>query len=124
MTGTTNAEDAGVASVPQPSHEQLSVPVGDTKDMKQAGSVPGVREELTGWGRTAPTVAQVLRPETREQVAEAVAQAGPRGIIARGLGRSYGDPAQNGGGRVLDLTGMDRILDVDLEHGLAVVEPG
>lgn len=82
------------------------------------------REQLTGWGRTAPSVAEVLRPRSGEEVAEAVATAGPRGVVARGLGRSYGDPAQNGGGRVLDLTSMNRILDVDLERGTAVVEPG
>lgn len=82
------------------------------------------REQLTGWGRTAPSVAEVLYPRSAQEAAEAVATAGPRGVVARGLGRSYGDPAQNGGGRVLDLTSMNRILDVDLERGIAVVEPG
>jgi decaprenylphospho-beta-D-ribofuranose 2-oxidase len=82
------------------------------------------REKLTGWGRTAPSVAQVVRPGTREQVAEAVAGAGPRGAVARGLGRSYGDPAQNAGGLVVDLTAMNRILGVDLDQGTVEVEPG
>lgn len=82
------------------------------------------RERLSGWGRTSASVAEVLRPSTREEVAESVATAGPRGIVARGLGRSYGDPAQNGGGRVLDLTGMNRILNVDLDNGVVVAEPG
>ena len=47
-----------------------------------------------------------------------------RGVIARGLGRSYGDPAQNAGGTVLSLLAMDRVLSVDARTGLVEVEAG
>jgi decaprenylphospho-beta-D-ribofuranose 2-oxidase len=82
------------------------------------------RVSLNGWGRTAPTFADVVRPTDRDQVATALGRRTSRGVIARGLGRSYGDPAQNGGGTVLDMTGLDRILDVDLERGLVTCEAG
>jgi decaprenylphospho-beta-D-ribofuranose 2-oxidase len=55
---------------------------------------------LHGWGRTSPVVSRALAVDA-DQVAEALRNAGPRGLVARGLGRSYGDAAQNAGGTVL-----------------------
>ena len=81
-------------------------------------------KRLTGWGRTAPTVAQVLSTPDPEVIAKAVAQAGSRGVIARGLGRSYGDNAQNGGGLVIDMTQLNRIHSINSDDGLVDVDAG
>ena len=90
---------------------------------------PASRRALQGWGRTAASVADVVVPTCDEQVAEAVLGcSGPgrpgRGVVARGLGRSYGDAAQNAGGTVVDLTARDRVLDVDLPGARVTVEAG
>ncbi len=80
---------------------------------------------LTGWGRTAPSRAEVARPVTADEVVELVGTgARSRGVVARGLGRSYGDAAQNGGGEVIDLTGLTRVLAFDGVAGVITVEAG
>lgn len=45
-------------------------------------------------------------------------------MLARGLGRSYGDAAQNAGGVVIDATGLHRILSIDAEEPGVLVEAG
>jgi decaprenylphospho-beta-D-ribofuranose 2-oxidase len=69
-------------------------------------------------------MARVLTNPTPASIQQAVRHAGERGLIARGLGRSYGDPAQNAGGLVIDMTGLNRIHSIDAGTGLAVVDAG
>ena len=81
-------------------------------------------KQLTGWGRTAPTVARVLSTPDPETIIEAVTGADGRGVIARGLGRSYGDNAQNGGGLVVDMTALNAIHSMDRDSHLVDVDGG
>jgi decaprenylphospho-beta-D-ribofuranose 2-oxidase len=87
----------------------------------------GKRTVLTGWGRTSPSGCDVVAGDevvSDRALSAAVRAAGGRGVIARGLGRSYGDPAQNAGGTVLDMTGRDRIHSIDVEAGVIDLDAG
>jgi decaprenylphospho-beta-D-ribofuranose 2-oxidase len=79
---------------------------------------------LSGWGRTARSSCRVLAPRNACEILDALTSAGAGGVIARGAGRSYGDAAQNDGGTVLDLTGLDRIVSIDAEKLLATAQAG
>jgi decaprenylphospho-beta-D-ribofuranose 2-oxidase len=83
------------------------------------GDRRGVSEQrlLTGWGRTAATAARV-------EGLDALERADGRGVIARGLGRAYGDAAQNAGGAVIDMTPFAGLLAFDRSAGLVTVQAG
>jgi decaprenylphospho-beta-D-ribofuranose 2-oxidase len=78
---------------------------------------------LTGWGHTKPTAGEVVEV-FRGEVAGAVKEAGERGALVRGLGRSYGDAAQNGGGLVLRLMGSATDAVLDREQRTLTVSAG
>ena len=82
-------------------------------------------ERLTGWGRTAPTGAQVLRPADADSAR--LTLAGPttgRAVGFRGLGRSYGDSAQSSGGTIIETTRMAAVLELDRTTGVVRAEAG
>ncbi len=89
---------------------------------------------LTGWGRTAPSTAEVLSTPDIDVIAKAVAQVADsnadkpshlqRGVIARGMGRSYGDPAMNGGGLVIDMQALNKIHNIDPDTAVVDVDAG
>jgi decaprenylphospho-beta-D-ribofuranose 2-oxidase len=82
---------------------------------------------LSGWGNVIRHDGEVYRPEriaeTRAVLAEVAAS--PTGtIVARGLGRSYGDAAINQNGAVLLDTRLDRFTHFDPATGLLECEAG
>lgn len=96
--------------------------------------LPTLTRSLSGWGRTAPSTAHVLSTGDVDVISRAVAEVAHhnadspahlrRGILARGLGRSYGDVAQNGGGLVVDMTALNRIHSIDAVNATVDVDAG
>lgn len=99
-----------------------------------SGALYAEAKKLTGWGRTAPTTAEVLSTPDLDVIVDAVRQVAEqndskpahlkRGVIARGMGRSYGDPAQNSGGLVVDMQALNKIHSIDPESAIVDVDGG
>ena len=77
--------------------------------------------DYTGWGRVHSATGQLARPERTTALA-ALVKATP--APALGMRRSYGDACLNDGGRMIDMTRLDRVLDFDPQTGALHVEAG
>jgi decaprenylphospho-beta-D-ribofuranose 2-oxidase len=83
-------------------------------------------EDMTSLVGSLRTRSLVARPKTIEQCREALAYCREHDmtVCARGAGRGYGDLALNDGNMILDLSGMNRILEFDEEKAQVTVEAG
>lgn len=83
-------------------------------------------ELLSGWGngsRSSAHVAQVGGHVELEQLVRKALGA-KASLLARGLGRSYGDAAQSAGGFIADCTLLNEVITTDFEHGTIRVGAG
>ncbi|MEY8829340.1 FAD-dependent oxidoreductase [Sedimentitalea sp. XS_ASV28] len=81
-----------------------------------------IPELLSGWGRYPVAPCRIDRPRDAAALRAILARDGPA-LIARGMGRSYGDSAINPGG-VIDMRRLDHMLDFDAARGVLTVEAG
>jgi len=92
--------------------------------------VPTRPVRLTGWGRIAPTRADLAAPASDAEAAAllrylAEQPSGKIGTaIPRGLGRSYNNAAQSAGGIVISTSRLDNIISLDPAAGIVVAEAG
>ncbi|WP_347311060.1 FAD-binding oxidoreductase [Defluviimonas sp. SAOS-178_SWC] len=77
--------------------------------------------DYAGWGRALTAKGEIARPERRRAL-DALLKDGL--VPAIGMRRSYGDAALNDGGRVIDMTRLDRMLGFDPATGILDVEAG
>src|SRR5512142_1656095 len=82
--------------------------------------------QLENFGHSLRASSYCFRPTRAEEISEVLCLAEKSGltVAARGAGRSYNDAALNGGGIVLDLTAMNKILEWDAASGVVRCEPG
>lgn len=82
--------------------------------------------QLENFGHSLRAPAYVLAPRSEEEIDNAFKIAKKHGltVAVRGAGRSYNDAALNGGGMVLDLSGMRQFLDWQPDTGVVRCEPG
>ena len=76
--------------------------------------------KIHGWGNYSVIDAQVLKPKKINDIKELIKINNK--VIARGLGRSYGDSANNN--IVIDTTSLNQIIKFDTINGLISCESG
>ena len=106
-----------------PPVNELAAPAGAARLAVSSPTPSPAR--LHGWGAGPSATGWLLRPDRAEAVASALELFRARGlwtgVLARGMGRSYGDAAQLGGGLVLETT---RLKGYELDASAGTVTAG
>ena len=111
----------------------ISEAIRQWKAVLGEGGVADDEVTLARYARTtldaAPRPVAVLKPRSTQDVHTIVRIASENNVvvypISRGKNFGYGDAcAPTHGAAIIDLSGMDKILEVDVELGYAVIEPG
>jgi FAD/FMN-containing dehydrogenase len=73
--------------------------------------------DWTSWGRVIRQPHRIARPFWRDQIPQLIAEAGAENlsVLPVGLGRSYGETCLNPEGGLIDMTGVDRLMTLDVE---------
>ena len=82
------------------------------------------RQKVYAWGRVAPREHVVVPASFADEMVAAIRASDKRPLLCRGLGRSYGDVAFNGGGYLLETARADHFLTADWETGIVRAEAG
>jgi len=83
------------------------------------------RDDVVAWGRAHRFKHRLEKVHFVDQAAAAIAAAGSADrLLARGMGRSYGDSALNADQILLDITGLDRFISFDPQSGVLECEAG
>jgi FAD/FMN-containing dehydrogenase len=82
--------------------------------------------QLENFGHSLRAPSYRFQPKCAEEIQDVLQLAKTHGltVTARGAGRSYNDAALNGGGIMLDLSAMNRILEWNRATGVVRAEPG
>jgi decaprenylphospho-beta-D-ribofuranose 2-oxidase len=82
--------------------------------------------QFENFGHSLRAPAYLFKPRNAEEIYNAFKLAKKHGltVTARGAGRSYNDAALNGGGIVLDMSGMNQFLGWQPDTGVVRCEPG
>ena len=94
-------------------------------DPAQPRAVTGdVVTRLAGWGKYPVVKARVRRPEKIAALADLVAMSSGSSLLARGLGRSYGDASMNMQGRTVLMERLNRMIAFNAKTGILRCEAG
>ena len=118
LEGLDGLVEVGSDRSSEPRQERHEAPPAAGEERTPASICASARLRIAGWGNYPVADCQVYRPERTQQVRELVRSAPHRDLIARGLGRSYGDASLNQGQGVILSHLLDRMLAFDPETGI------